>query len=177
MNYIAWIIVACEIAFWIFIIAGLVTRYIYNKKKAGLFLLAMTPIVDLFLLVFTSFDIYRGAEITLAHGIAPIYLAISIVFGKSMIQWADERFLYYIKRVGPKPIKRIGMDFAKHNMKGALKHILAYIVGGVLILLMIFYIGDLDKTEILWRILGIWGVVLVIDILISLSYFIWPKKS
>ncbi|UOQ86893.1 hypothetical protein [Gracilibacillus salinarum] len=176
MHIVAWLIVACEIGFWIFIIAGLVTRYLFNKEKAGLFLLAMTPIVDLVLLVVTSIDVYRGAEITGAHSIAPIYLAISIVYGKSMIRWADERFLYYVKREGPKPIRRIGMDYAKHSMKGSLQHVLAYLIGGVLLLLMIFYIGKPSETEILWRTLQVWGIVVLIDIVISVTYFISPLK-
>lgn len=87
MNFIACIIVACEIGFWLFIIAGLVTRYIFNQKKIGLILLAMIPVVDLVLLVATSIDVYRGTEITLAHSIAPIYLALSLVYGKAMIRW------------------------------------------------------------------------------------------
>lgn len=177
MNFIAWVIVAVEISFWIFIIAGLITRYIFNRKKAGIFLLAMTPIVDLVLLVVTSIDVYRGAEITLAHSIAPIYLAVSLVYGKFMVQWADERFLYYVKREGPKPIRRIGMDFAKHSMKGSLQHVLAYIIGGALLLFMIFYIGDSSKTEILWGTLKLWGVVVLIDNAISITYFIWPRKK
>ncbi len=177
MNFIAWLIVACEISFWIFIIAGLIARYIFNRKTAGLFLLAMIPIVDLVLIVVTSIDIYRGAEITLAHSIAPIYLAVSLVYGKTMINWADERFLYYVKQEGPKPIRRIGMDFAKHSMKGSLQHVLAYIIGGTLLLFMIFYIGDSSKTEILWATLRLWGIIVLIDNAISITYFIWPRKK
>lgn len=177
MNSIAWIIVACEIGFWIFIIAGLITRYIINQKKTGLILLAMTPIVDLVLILFTSYDIYREAEITMAHSIAPIYLATSIVYGKTMIQWADERFLYYVKRDGPKPKRRIGIEFAKHSLKGSLQHILAYIIGGALLLFMIFYIGDSSKTEILWGTLKTWGIIVLIDDAISISYFVWPRKK
>ncbi|MDY0394484.1 hypothetical protein RWE15_08540 [Virgibacillus halophilus] len=106
MNFVAWTIVACEIGFWIFIISGLVTRYIFNQKRIGLFLLAMTPLVDVALLIVTSIDIYSGATATIAHSIAPLYIAISVVYGKSMIRWADERFLYYVKRQGPKPERK-----------------------------------------------------------------------
>ena len=104
MNLIAWTIVACEVGFWIFIIAGLVMRYIFNQKRIGLLLLAMTPVVDLILILVTGIDMYRGGEPTTADAIAPIYIAVSIIYGKSIIQWADERFAYYVKREGPKPI-------------------------------------------------------------------------
>lgn len=177
MNFVAWTIVACEIGFWVFVIGGLVTRYLLNQKRLGLFLLAMTPVVDLLLLIVTSIDIYRGAPATIAHGIAPIYLAVSIVYGKSMIRWADERFVYYVKRQGPKPRRRIGMEYAKHSMKESLKHVLAFMIGGAMLLGMIAYIGDADKTEELIGILKVWGIVVLIDNAISISYFIWPRKA
>jgi hypothetical protein len=177
MNLVAWTIVACEIGFWVFIIAGLVTRYVFNLKKAGLFILAMTPVIDLVLIMVTGIDIYHGATATIAHSIAPAYLALTIIFGKDMIKWADERFLYYVKRVGVKPKRKIGMAYAKHSMKGTLKHIVAYIFGGAILLFMIFYIGDESKTEELWATLNFWGIVVLIDIFISITYFIWPRKK
>ncbi|MBG9582404.1 membrane protein, partial [Bacillus thuringiensis] len=60
MNVIAWLIVACEIGFWIVITLGLLTRYILKKNKLGLFFLALTPVIDLILLVVTGVDLYRG---------------------------------------------------------------------------------------------------------------------
>lgn len=177
MNFVAWTIVACEIGFWVFIIAGLVTRYIFNQKRAGLVLLAMTPVVDVVLLIVTSVDIYHGATATIAHSIAPLYIAISLVYGKSMVRWADERFLYYIKREGPKPKRRIGMDYAIHSMKGSLLHVLAYAIGGAMMLGMIAYIGDESRTTEIWNTLKVWGIVVLIDNGISVTYFIWPRKA
>lgn len=137
----------------------------------------MTPVTDLVLIIVTGIDIYHGATPTIAHSVAPAYLALSIVYGKSMIRWSDERFLYYVKREGEKPKRKIGMEYAKHSMSGTLKHILAYIFGGAILLLMIFYIGDKSKTEELWATLNFWGIVVLIDIFISITYFIWPRKK
>ncbi len=72
MNFIAWMIVACEIGFWIVIILGLFTRYVLKKNKLGLFFLALTPIIDLILLIITAADLYRGATATAAHAIAAV---------------------------------------------------------------------------------------------------------
>lgn len=177
MNFVAWTIVACEVGFWVFIGAGLITRYMFNQKKAGLILLAMTPVIDIILILVTGIDIYLGARATVAHSIAPVYLAISIFFGKSMIRWADERFLYYLKREGPKPVRRIGFGYAKHAMKGSLQHVMAYIFGGALLLLMIYYMGNDSRTEELWNTLSFWGLVVLIDIAISATYFVWPRKA
>lgn len=61
MNFIVWLIIFCEIAFWVVIILGLVTRYILKQQKLGLFFFALTPIVDLILLITTVVDLMNGA--------------------------------------------------------------------------------------------------------------------
>jgi hypothetical protein len=177
MNLVAWTIVACELAFWIVIALGLVTRYIFKQKKLGIFLLALTPVIDLILLVMTGIDLYKGATATIAHGIAAVYIGISIAFGKSMIAWADERFLYYVTKQGPTPRKRFGMDYSQHYFKGWLKSLLAYLIGAGLIMGTIYVIDNPPKTEALTSIIKIWTLVLGIDLIISISHFIWPKKE
>ena len=176
MNAIAWMIVASEIGFWIVIIAGLVVRYVFARGKLGLILLASTPVIDLILLIATSVDMYRGATATTAHALAAVYIGVSIVFGKSMIAWADERFRYYITKQGPKPLKRIGIDYAKHYMKSWFKHVLSYLIGAGILVGLIYWIHDPSRTEVLDGVLKVWTIVLGIDLVIAISNFIWPKK-
>lgn len=176
MNLIAWSIVACEVGFCIVILLGLIARYLFNRERLGFFFLALVPILDLILILITAFDIGRGAKPTAAHAIAPLYLAVSVMFGKSMIRWADERFRYYLKREGPKPLRRTGMDYAWHSFKGTLRHAGAFVIGGALLLAMMLYIGDPAKTEVFWQVLKTWVLVLGIDFAISVSYFIWQRK-
>lgn len=176
LNFVAWMIVASEIGFWVVIIAGLVTRYVFKLDKLGLLFLALTPVIDLILLVTSSVDLYRGATATTAHALAAVYIGVSIVFGKSMIQWADERFRYYINKQGPKPIKRYGIDYAKHYFKSWLKHVLSYILGAGFLVILIFLINDADRTKALLQMLQLWSLILGIDLVISITYFIWPKE-
>ncbi|MFJ7972134.1 hypothetical protein [Psychrobacillus sp. NPDC096389] len=177
MNFIAWTIIACEVGFWVVILLGLVTRYIFKKERLGLFFLALTPVIDLILLAITSIDLYNGATATLAHAIAAVYLGSSIAFGKSMIRWADENFRYYVQKEGTKPARKTGMDYARHSLKGTFQHLLAFIIGGGLLLLLIYFIDDPSRSEVLWGTLKLWGLVLGIDFVISISYFIWPRIS
>ncbi|WP_339253012.1 hypothetical protein NSQ43_03375 [Sporosarcina sp. FSL W8-0480] len=177
MNFIAWIIIACEIGFWVVIAAGLITRYIFNRKRLGLFFLALTPVLDLFLLIVTANDLYNGATATQVHALAAIYLGVSIAFGKSMIRWADERFLYYIQKQGKKPVRRAGMAYAKHSMKGSLQHVLAFIIGGAFLAVMIYWIDDPQRTSSLFDMLRLWLLILGIDFVLSISYFIWPRPE
>jgi len=177
MNFIAWTIIACEIGFWVVIALGLITRYIFKKEKLGFFFLALTPVIDLILLVVTATDLYNGATATQVHAIAAIYLGVSIAFGKSMIRWADEKFLYYIKKQGPKPIRKTGMVYARHSMTGTLQHLLAYIIGGTFLVVMIYLVNDSARTEVLFDMLKFWAIILGIDFAVSITYFIWPRPE
>ncbi|WP_342507226.1 hypothetical protein [Sporosarcina sp. FSL K6-2383] len=177
MNFIAWTIIACEIGFWIVILLGLITRYIFKRERLGFFFLALTPIIDLILLIVTATDLYNGATATQVHAVAAVYLGASIVFGKSMIRWADERFVYYIQKQGPKPVRKTGFAHARHSMKGSLQHVLAYIIGAAFLAAMIYFIDDPTRTEALSGMLKVWALVLGIDLVISLSYFIWPRPE
>ncbi|GKV67511.1 putative membrane protein YmcC [Sporosarcina sp. NCCP-2716] len=177
MNFIAWMIAACEIGFWVVILVGMTARYVFNRKRLGLFFLALTPVLDAALLIVTASDLYNGAVATQAHAIAAIYLGVSIAFGKSMIRWADERFLYYVKKQGPKPQKKTGYAHARHSMKGSMQHVLAYLIGGAFLIVMVYLIADNERTEALQQMLKLWTLVLGIDIAISASYFIWPRQE
>lgn len=84
-------IVACEVGFWVVLAAGLAARYLLRWRRLGAVLLAAVPLVDLALLVFTTIDLRRGGEPGTAHGLAAVYLGFSVVFGPSLVRWADVR--------------------------------------------------------------------------------------
>jgi hypothetical protein len=177
MSFIGWMIIACEIAFWVVILLGFITRYLFKLPKLGLFFLVLTPVIDLFLLIITSVDLYRGATATIAHGIAAIYIGVSIAFGKSMIKWADERFQYYILKQGPKPKKRFGMEYANHYLKGFGRHVVAYIIGAGLLVGVVYIINEPSRTSQFLEVLRVWTLVLGVDFIISISNYIWPKRQ
>jgi hypothetical protein len=176
MNFIVWSIIACEIAFWVVIGLGLIARYMLRKNKLSLVLLSLTPVIDLYLLIASGIDMYHGATATLAHAVAAIYIGVSIAFGKSMILWADERFRYYVVKQGEKPIKRYEMEYAIHYMKGVLRHVIAYAIGGGLLYFTHWLVGDAPRTEVLIQTAKTWLLVIGIDCVIGISNFIWPKK-
>ncbi|SIT87416.1 hypothetical protein [Edaphobacillus lindanitolerans] len=177
MSLIAWLIIGVEIGFWVFIAAGLTVRYLFGKERAGFLLLAMTPVLDLILLIATTYDLLNGATATQAHGIAAIYLGVSLAYGRRMIRWADERFRHYIVREGPRPAKLYGYAHARDSLKGSLLHVLAWMIGGGYLIAIIFLVDDAARTEALQQILKLWTLIAGIDLAISLSYFIWPRKA
>ncbi|SES98868.1 hypothetical protein SAMN05216389_10470 [Oceanobacillus limi] len=175
---IGWLIIACEIGFWIFVLLGLVTRYIFKKKKLGGIFLICTPIVDIILLIATVVDLKNGAIASTVHGVAAIYIGVSIAFGHRMIKWADEQFSYRLANgVKPEKKKKYGKEYAKQERDGWFRHFLSWLVGGTILAGIILFIDNPDQTAALLRTLQLWSVVLVIDFVISFSYTIFPKKA
>jgi len=174
MQLVAWAIVCCEILFWVFIVAGLIVRYGFRREKLGFRLMAMSPVIDIVLLLLTVFDLSRGSTATLAHGLAAIYIGVSLAFGKQMIAWADGMYRRVIlkEQVAKERISR-----ARRERNGFYRHILAFLIGGALLGAMILWLGNTEQTESLLRTLQLWGLVLVIDGVISMSYTLFPARS
>ena len=177
ISYIAWLIVICEISFWIVIALGLIIRYIFRLKKLGFLFLALTPVIDLLLLIITTIDLLNGAKAELPHAIAAVYISVSLVFGKSVIRWFDDRFRYYIIRKGDKPIKLTGYNYSKYYVKTWLKHLLSYCIGMSLLFLIKIIINNNEQTGALDGVIHTWSIVIIIDLIICITYFIWPPKE
>jgi len=137
----------------------------------------MTPVIDCILLVTTGIDLYRGSTASKAHALAAVYIGVSLISGKDIIKWADERFRCYVTKQGSKPARRYGLDYARHQLKGWGKHVLAFLIGSGILYGMITFIGDPSRTTALSGVLKLWAVILVIDLIITLTYFIWPRKE
>lgn len=171
-------IIGCEIAFWLFVLAGSFSRYILRMKKLGTWLLLCTPVVDLALLIATVIDLRSGKEATMVHGVAAIYIGVSIAFGHRMIQWADQRFAYlFANGPAPTPKPKYGAAHARYEIIGWLHHLLAWVIGCVLIYGVIWMVQDAGRTEALDKVIKLWSMALGIDFLISFSYTLFPRKS
>jgi len=196
---IGWLIVACEAGFWLFILAGLVARYLLKKPRIGAILLICTPVTDLILLIATVIDLKGGATANIYHGLAAIYLGVSIVYGHKMIKWAD-RWFEYRYAGGPKPVKpkTYGAERAREERVGWYQHFFAWAIGCSILLAMILLIEGWDGTQqivdlirnwekgdtpelpatmALARTIMVWSIVLAIDFAISFSYTIFPKEA
>ncbi|MCY1691061.1 hypothetical protein OVA29_10570 [Exiguobacterium sp. SL14] len=106
-----------------------------------------------------------------------IYIGVSLAFGKQMIAWADGMYRRVIlkEQVAKERISR-----ARRERNGFYRHILAFLIGGALLGAMILWLGNTEQTESLLRTLQLWGLVLVIDGVISISYTVFrlvPNKN
>lgn len=171
------VIVACEVLFWVFIAAGLIARYPLRRPRAGLVLLALAPLVDLILLVATVLDLRAGATPSTVHTLAAVYIGVSIGFGHSMIRWADEHFAHrFAGGPAPTPKPKQGPAHAARERSAWLRHLLAWAVGAGLMLAAAALVGtDAARQQFLGT-AALWTVVLLADGLWSFSYTFFPRR-
>lgn len=171
-------IIGCEIAFWVFVLAGLTCRYIFRMKKLGAVLLYCTPLIDLVLIAASVMDLRNGATANFTHSLAAIYIGVSVACGHRMIKWADAKFAYRFAG-GPKPPARpkYGAAHARYELNGWLLHLLSCAIGCAVLYGMIVIIADSARTGTLLQTIRIWSIILGIDAIISLSYSFWPKQA
>jgi hypothetical protein len=171
------LIIAAEISFWVVLAAGLTVRYLLRRPTAGAVLLAATPLIDVLLLVATVIDLRAGAESSFAHGLAAVYIGVSIAFGPSMIRWADERFAHRFAG-GPAPWRqpRGGRARTRYEWREFGKAALAWAVSVTLLLGAIALVGDADRTEALQGWIARATLVLAIWSLWPITHTLWPAR-
>jgi hypothetical protein len=160
------LIVACEIGFWVLLGAGLLARYALRMRRLGAVLLFCTPVVDVVLLVATVFDLRAGGEAESVHGLAAIYLGVSVAFGHTMLRWADQRVAHRFAG-GPPPVKppRHGMAKVRHEWREWGKFAVAWAIACSVMLLLMFVVATPERTQALWGQMGSMTLVGVIWLL------------
>jgi hypothetical protein len=171
------IILAAEIAFWVFLGAGLVARYLLGRRRLGAVLLVMAPLVDLVLLAATTIDLARGATAEFAHGLAAAYIGFSVAFGHSLIRWADVRFAHrFAGDPPPQRPPRHGRARARYEWREFGKALLAWAIASALLAAAIAIVGDADRTQELQGWLVRLTLVLAIWSLWPITHTLWPSN-
>ncbi|QLD11886.1 hypothetical protein [Microbacterium oleivorans] len=168
-------IIACEVGFWAAIVGGLVTRYVFGRPRLGAMLLLAAPLIDLVLLVLVAVDMLRGGTASWHHGLAALYIGVSVAYGHRMIAWADAKFATRFRGAAPRP-RRYGAAYAVACWKDVPRTVLAASIAAAVLGGLILFVGDADRTSELVGFLPILGVIVGIDLLWAISYSVWPKR-
>jgi hypothetical protein len=171
------LIVVCEVGFWVLLAGGLSLRYLAKMPRAGVAVLLMEPVLELVLLIATAIDLKNGAQADWKHGLAAVYIGYSVGLGHSTITWVDQRFAHRFAG-GPPPVKppKYGMARTIHEWKTAARWALAAGVALGLLQAAVWYVGDSGDISSLrsWQTKML--LVLGINVVIALSYTLWPKQ-
>jgi hypothetical protein len=172
------LIVACEIAFWVLLAAGLGLRYLARMPRLSVAVLLCEPLLELVLLVVTAIDLRGGAQPDWKHGLAAVYIGFTVTHGHYMIRWADGHFAHRFAG-GPPPVRRpkYGRGRTVHEWKMSARAVLGAAVAAGLLQCAAWYVGDGTRAAPLHAWQDRMGVVAVISLLIALSYTLWPKRE
>ena len=171
------LVVACEIGFWVLLGAGLAARYLLRARALSTALLICVPLIDVVLLAATAIDLRGGAEAGTQHGLAAVYIGVSVAFGHQLAGWADQRFAHRFAG-GPAPVRppRTGRAHAARERRQWLRHLLAFAVAATVLAVLTLIVGDPDRTVPLWAVMAPWSIVLVIDFIVAFSYTASPRR-
>lgn len=176
-----WLIVACEAGFWIVLTAALAARYLARRDRLSKALLISLPVLDLFLLLFTAFDLRAGQTATFAHGLATAYVGFTVAFGPVLVRWADEHFAHWFAN-GPPPAgaTRLGWAAVTFELRLWVRCIVAAVIICVLIVALDLFVNDPVATEPLreWFRVAVGAVIFwfVFGPLWSLVFFRRPRR-
>ncbi|MGW5382184.1 hypothetical protein [Nocardia sp. NPDC003963] len=163
-NPVALMIVASEIGLWVLLGAGLTARYLLRLRAAGAALLCGIPLLDVALIVAAAVDLRRGAEPGVVHGLAAIYLGVSIAFGPAVVRWADIRFAHRFAG-GPAPVKpaRGSRERVAAAWREWGRVVLAAVIASAALGLVVVTVADGEQAAGLywwmgraWTIVGLW---------------------
>ncbi|AGZ42189.1 hypothetical protein [Actinoplanes friuliensis] len=172
------VIVACEIGFWVLLGLGLAARYLLRARALSTALLLAVPLVDVVLLVVAALDLRGGGEAGPQHGLAAVYIGVSLAFGHQLMSWADQRFAHRFAG-GPAPVRppRTGRAHAARERRQWLRHLLAYAVAAAVLAVFTLFVGDVARTVPLWSVMAPWAIVLVVDFIWAFSYTVSPRRG
>ena len=146
--------IAAEVAFWLCLVAGCLLRYVFNQRKLGLILMAATPIIDLLLLVFFYVSLSQGGTAEFMHGFAAFYIAFSVVFGKDIIGFVDQKVSGVSTRKGPKDDRRSFTKCVVASAGAALLLLIGIVVTGLAgSFWLVYWLIAVAFTPAMW-----WGV-------------------
>ncbi|MFF0226709.1 hypothetical protein [Streptomyces sp. NPDC004629] len=172
------LIIACEVAFWVLLAAGLAFRYLLRMPRTGLALLLCEPLLEIVLFTVTAIDLKNGAEPDWRHGLAAVYIGFTVGLGHATIKWVDARVAHRFAG-GPPPVKppKYGMARAVHEWRTAGRWILASAVAIALLQAAVWYVGSDGGTGSLraWQLRMVW--LIGINVVIAASYTLFPKRA
>lgn len=177
-----WLIIGCEAAFWVVLVAGLAVRYLLRRERLSRGLLLALPAIDLVLLAFTAMDLNSGTPADFAHGLATAYVGFTVAFGSIAVSWADARFAHRFAG-GPPPEKAPdrGWQAVRHEFELWFRSIVAWVITVVLLSALIAWINDAANTARLmdWYRIAFGSVVLwfIFGPLWSLVFFRKEEKA
>ena len=177
-----WLIVGCEVAFWVVLLLGLAARYLLRRRTLSRLLLLSLPLLDLALLAFTALDLRSGAQATFAHGLAAAYVGFTVGFGGLTVAWADRHFAHrFAGAPAPPKAPTRGWPALRYELVLWARCLIAVAITLVLIAALIALVGDDTATQALrewfWIAIGCAFFWFIFGPLWTLLFASWRREN
>lgn len=193
-----------EVIFWVSLLGFFIVRYAFGLEKLSKYFIFLWLTSDAWLLALGVMDYRNTGTFDTFQVIIVIFLLYALTFGRNDMRKLDQWMKRNIRKwKGEPPVeeekeeKLFGLDYAVKQGKEFALHALMY--ASVLFILS-FFSDFRSPNEILklndfgdalghliekgWftdptigKITGIWMLILIIDAVITVTYFIFPKKA
>ena len=149
-SHLYWLIIGCEVAFWIVLALALTVRYFLRLDRPSRLLLLALPGLDLLLLGLTALDLRSGRPAGFAHGLAAAYVGVTVAFGDAVVSWADMHVAHWFAG-SPKPAAAPtrGWPGLRYELLLWARCLAAAIITIVLVAGLITFVNDEARTEAL----------------------------
>jgi hypothetical protein len=147
-----WLIIGCEISFWLALFLGLAVRYFLQRKRLSFFILLGMPALDVALLGVTALDLRSGTPANFAHGLAAAYVGFTVAFASIAVSWADQRFAHWFTNA-PAPVKppKHGWPALRYELLLWTRCLAAVVITLVLLVALIAYVNNDSATQALYE--------------------------
>ncbi|MEN1936890.1 hypothetical protein AAIE21_15135 [Paenibacillus sp. 102] len=193
-EYRWYFLIGAEVVFWVSAIGFFLLRYGFRLRKASFIAGIVLLLNEIFILALGVIDYYETGKFSNFQIITIVILLYAIFYGKKDLKKLDIRIQKLVAkwRNEPMPIiedplevtgwahtKQEIWEWSLHLILFTIVHIGFFFMYG---LVPIEQWGDwLEKgivlNEAASRVSQIWGVVLLIDTIITFSYVFFPKKK
>ncbi|PFK47569.1 hypothetical protein COI93_01365 [Bacillus cereus] len=193
-EYRWYFLIGAEIVFWVSVIGFFLLRYGFKLQKASFVAGIVLLLNEVFILALGVIDYYETGKFSNFQIITVVILLYALFYGKKDLKKLDIRVQKLFAKWRNEPLPRIeetveltGWAYAKQEIGQWSIHLVLFIVVHIIFFFMYGLVpieqwGDwLEKgivlNEAASRVSKIWGVVLLIDTIITCSYVFFPKKE
>ncbi|ALG85425.1 hypothetical protein [Gordonia phthalatica] len=171
-------IAGCEVGFWVLVVGGLALRYLAHATRLSTWVLAAVPVLDVVLLTAVAIDLHGGGEIGFAHRLAPIYLGVTVAFGKRLVRWTDVRFAHWFAH-GPAPerIPKTGPARRRYEWEDFGRWLIAAAIAAAMILVLGFGVADAEQRAQLFVGFQTLGIITAIWLLTGPVWYLGSARS
>ena len=182
LSHLYWLILGCEVGFWVVLALALVIRYLLRRDRLSRLLLLALPALDLVLLGLTALDLKRGSPAAFAHGLAAAYVGFTVAFGGVTVSWADRHVAHWFAgSPKPAPAPTRGWPALRYELLLWVRCLVAALVTILLVLGLIAFVNNEAATEALslWFRIALGSVILwfLFGPVWTLLFTSWRRES